>query len=127
MVRPKPAGNGSPAAWRSPRPSSAGAARPTSSRSSNRPRCACRSNAPATPTTYRVLVALGDDDPNQQVEKLARLLLNVPKVEKIDLAVKPQHPDLERLRELAATVPERLEVAVEPAEITARLARCQFA
>ncbi len=88
-----------------------------------------RAQEPAqpSPTTYRVLVALGDDDPNHQVEKLARQLLTISKLEKIDLAVRPQHPDLEQLRALAATVPDRLEVAVEPAEITSRLARCQFA
>lgn len=88
-----------------------------------------RAQEPAqpSPSTYRVLLALGDDDPNHQVEKLARQLLNISKLEKIDLAVRPQHPDLERLRSLAASMPERIEVAVEPAETASRLARCQFA
>src|SRR5438552_9653567 len=62
-----------------------------------------RSQEPAqpSPSTYRVLVALGDDDPNHQVQKLARQLLSISKLEKIDLAVRPQHPDLPQLRELA--------------------------
>jgi spore coat polysaccharide biosynthesis predicted glycosyltransferase SpsG len=88
-----------------------------------------RAQEPAqpSPNTYRALIALGDDDPNQQVEALAKQLLAIPKLEKIDLAVRPQHPDLVRLQEMAATSNGRLELATEPAEVTARLGRCQFA
>lgn len=88
-----------------------------------------RAQEPAqpSPSTYRVLLALGDDDPNQQVETLARQLLAISKLEKIDVAVRPQYPHLEQLRTLAESMPDRLEIAVEPAEITSRLSRCQFA
>lgn len=79
------------------------------------------------PQPFRALIALGDDDPNRQAGELARLLLNVPKIERVDLVVRPQHPDLTSLQELAAASSERLAVATEPAEVTARVARCHFA
>jgi spore coat polysaccharide biosynthesis predicted glycosyltransferase SpsG len=79
------------------------------------------------PQPFRALIALGDDDPNGQTAKLARLLLNVPKIERVDLVVRPQHPDLGALQELAQSAPERLAVATESADITARLGRCHFA
>src|SRR5207253_8873254 len=56
-----------------------------------------------------------------------RQLINHSKLEKIDVAVRPPHPGLEQLRTLAGATPERLEIAVESAEIASRLARCQFA
>jgi UDP-2,4-diacetamido-2,4,6-trideoxy-beta-L-altropyranose hydrolase len=84
-----------------------------------------RAQEPQQP--FRALVALGDDDPNGQTAVLARLLLNVPRVERVDLIVRPQHPQLEQLTQLASTEPERLAVATEPAEITSRLGRCHFA
>src|SRR5207245_8072381 len=39
----------------------------------------------------------------------------------------PQHPGLAALQELAAACPDRLEIAIEPAEVTARIIRCHFA
>lgn len=88
-----------------------------------------RAQEPAQPSesTYRALIALGDDDPNSQAGKLAQMLLNVPRVEKVDIAVRPQHPELEQLQALAATIPDRLEIATEPAEFTARISRAHFA
>jgi spore coat polysaccharide biosynthesis predicted glycosyltransferase SpsG len=83
-----------------------------------------RSQEPPQP--FRALVALGDD-PNDQSGELAKLLLNCPKVNRVDVAVRPQHPGLEALQTLAATCPDRLEIATEPAEVTARVARCHFA
>jgi spore coat polysaccharide biosynthesis predicted glycosyltransferase SpsG len=84
-----------------------------------------RAQEPAQP--FRALVALGDDDPNEQAGDLARLLLNCPKVGRVDIALRPHHFGLEGLKELAAACPDRLELAVEPAEISARLVRCHFA
>ncbi len=84
-----------------------------------------RSVEPAQP--FRALIMLGDDDPNDQSGELAKLLLNTPKVQRVDIAVRPQHPNLQLLRELAETRPERLEIAVEPAEVAARISRCHFA
>jgi spore coat polysaccharide biosynthesis predicted glycosyltransferase SpsG len=84
-----------------------------------------RSQEPPQP--FRALVALGDDDPHGQTGELAKLLLNCPRLGRVDMVVRPQHPGLEQLQALAASCPERLEVAVEPPEVAARLARCHFA
>jgi spore coat polysaccharide biosynthesis predicted glycosyltransferase SpsG len=84
-----------------------------------------RSQEPAQP--FRALVSLGEDDPNNQTSVLAKLLLNCPRVGRVDMIVRPHHKDLAKLHELAATNADRLEVAVEPAEVAARLTRCHFA
>jgi spore coat polysaccharide biosynthesis predicted glycosyltransferase SpsG len=76
---------------------------------------------------YRAMVSLGEDDLNGQTVELVRLLLNVPRVARVDAVVRSYHPDLEKLQALAAAQPERLEVAVEPAEVAARIVRCHFA
>lgn len=83
-----------------------------------------RAQEPAQP--FRALIAIGDDGPELPVGELARLLLNVPRLERVDIAVRPQYPHVEPLRELAAAHPE-IGVAVEPAELTARLSRAHFA
>src|SRR5207244_11747199 len=79
------------------------------------------------PQPFRALVALGEDDPHGQVALLAKLLLQVPRVERVDLIVRPQHPQLEHLTQLAAAEPQRLAAATETAHMAARLARCHFA
>ena len=79
------------------------------------------------PQPFRALVALGEDDPNQQTAALAKLLLNCPRVNRVDMIVRPHHKNLAGLQEMAATHAERLEVATEPAEVAARLTRCHFA
>ena len=83
-----------------------------------------RSQEPPQP--FRALVALGDD-PNQQTADLAKLLLNCPRVGRVDMVVRPQHPELAALQALAEGCPDRLELATEPSEVTARIARCHFA
>lgn len=84
-----------------------------------------RSVEPAQP--FRATVMLGDDDPHDQSGEIAKMLLNTPKVQRVDVIVRPQHRGLEALRALAETKPERLEIAVEPAEIVSRIARSHFA
>jgi spore coat polysaccharide biosynthesis predicted glycosyltransferase SpsG len=84
-----------------------------------------RAQEPLLP--FRALIALGDDDPNGQAGELAKLLLAMPKLNRIDLAVRPQHPKLSQLQELAASHADRLEVACEPPEIAARIPRCHVA
>jgi spore coat polysaccharide biosynthesis predicted glycosyltransferase SpsG len=79
------------------------------------------------PQPFRAVVALGDDDPNNQSGELAKLLLNCPRVGRVDVIVRPYHRDLAGLQALAATCPERLEIATEPNETSPRLARCHFA
>jgi UDP-2,4-diacetamido-2,4,6-trideoxy-beta-L-altropyranose hydrolase len=84
-------------------------------------------NGKSTVGQYRALLALGEDDPHGQTMELARLLLNIPRVARVDVVVRTHHRDLEKLQALAAAHPDRLEVALEPAEITARIVRCHFA
>ncbi len=84
-------------------------------------------NGKSTQGQFRVMVSLGEDDPNRQSIELARLLLNVPRIAKVDVAVRSYHPDLEQLQVMAEANPERLEVAVDLPEITARIVRCHFA
>ncbi|MBM4072585.1 MAG: polysaccharide biosynthesis protein [Planctomycetes bacterium] len=76
---------------------------------------------------FRALVALGEDDPNLRTLELAKLLLGMPKLGKVDIIVKPFHPDMEKIQALAEANPDRVEIALEPAEIIARLVRCHFA
>jgi spore coat polysaccharide biosynthesis predicted glycosyltransferase SpsG len=76
---------------------------------------------------YRVLVCLGEDDPHRQTLELVRLLLNVPKVARVDAVMRSHHPDLEKAKALAEAQPDRFEVAQEPAEVTARIVRSHFA
>ncbi len=84
-----------------------------------------RSQEPAQP--FRVLIALGDDDPNNQSGELARLLLAAPQVGRVDIAVRPHHPDLAALQALAESSAGRLEIAAEPNEVAARITRSHFA
>ncbi|MFO0876331.1 MAG: polysaccharide biosynthesis protein [Gemmataceae bacterium] len=84
-----------------------------------------RAQEPAQP--FRVLVALGDDDTNNQSAEMARQLLNCPRVGRVDILVRSHHPDLEALRELAASNPDRLEVASEPNEYALRISRSHLA
>ena len=84
-----------------------------------------RSKEPVQP--FRALVALGDDDPNNRSAELAKALLNCPRVARVDVAVRPTHPELESLRTLAEQCPERLAILSEPGEVPSRLARCHFA
>ncbi|MCS6850565.1 MAG: polysaccharide biosynthesis protein [Gemmataceae bacterium] len=84
-----------------------------------------RAQEPAQP--FRALVALGEDDPHLQTGELAQLLLQLPKVERVDMVARPQHPQLAELRQLAEAHAGRLMLASEPAEVAAKLTRCHFA
>jgi spore coat polysaccharide biosynthesis predicted glycosyltransferase SpsG len=84
-----------------------------------------RSQEPPQP--FRIMVALGDDDPNNRTLELTRILMNCPRVARVDAVVRPHHPGLEQFQQMAETYPGRFEVATEPAELTARLSRCHLA
>jgi spore coat polysaccharide biosynthesis predicted glycosyltransferase SpsG len=84
-----------------------------------------RAQEPVLP--FRALVALGDDDPNNQAGALAKMLLNCPKVARVDIAARPWWPHLEALKALAATSPDRLEIGLETNDVPTRIARCHFA
>lgn len=76
---------------------------------------------------FRALVALGEDDPHRQSLDLAKQLLNVPKIGMVDLIVRREHPDLEKIQEVVEANKERMELALEPAEVAAKVVRCHFA
>src|SRR5260370_12400882 len=84
-----------------------------------------RAQEPVQP--FRALVALGDDDPHSQSVELANLLLNCPKVGRVDVVARSFHPLLAQLKGLAEAAPDRLDVVSEPAEVTARIVRSHFA
>jgi spore coat polysaccharide biosynthesis predicted glycosyltransferase SpsG len=84
-------------------------------------------NGKAATGHFRAMVALGEDDPHRRSLELTKLLLNVPRVAKVDVVVRFHHPDLEKLQALAEANADRVSVAVEPAEVTQRLVRCHFA
>jgi spore coat polysaccharide biosynthesis predicted glycosyltransferase SpsG len=78
------------------------------------------------PAPFRVLLALGDD-PNRQTLRIVELLLQLPRVEHLDIIARPYHPDLPDWQALAETHDQRVSVALEPAEVAARVARCHLA
>ncbi len=84
-----------------------------------------RAQEPAQP--FRVLVALGDDDPHNKSGELAKFLLNCPRVGRVDVAVRPYHRDLAALQALAEACPGRLEVVHETAEVPLRISRSHLA
>jgi spore coat polysaccharide biosynthesis predicted glycosyltransferase SpsG len=76
---------------------------------------------------FRALVALGEDDPHRQTVELAKLLLAAPRIGKVDVIVRRENPQVDTVRTLVEANAGRLELALEPAEIAARLVRCHFA
>jgi spore coat polysaccharide biosynthesis predicted glycosyltransferase SpsG len=84
-----------------------------------------RSQEPPQP--FRIMVALGDDDPHNRTMELARILMSCPRVGRVDAVVRQHHVALEQFQQMAETYTGRFEVATEPAELTARLSRCHLA
>jgi len=76
---------------------------------------------------FRAIVALGAHDPHHQNLELTRLLMNIAKVDRIDVITRSYNPDLPGLQELATAHPDRVELATEGPEIASRLARCHVA
>jgi len=84
-----------------------------------------RSQEPPAP--FRALVALGDDDFRGQLVERVKQMLAITRVEKIDVALRPQHPGFMELMNLKEANPDRLDIVTEPAEISLRLSRCHLA
>jgi spore coat polysaccharide biosynthesis predicted glycosyltransferase SpsG len=84
-----------------------------------------RAQEPAGP--FRAVVALGDHDPHSQTAEITRQLMNIAKIDRIDIITRPYNPDVPKIQELASGHPERLEVATEGPEIAPKLGRCHFA
>jgi spore coat polysaccharide biosynthesis predicted glycosyltransferase SpsG len=76
---------------------------------------------------YRALLALGEDDPHRQVLGYAKQLLSAPRIGKVDIVVRREHPDLDKIQALVEANSDRLELALEPAEVAARIVRAHFA
>ena len=76
---------------------------------------------------WRALVALGEDDPNLKTLELAKTLLNAPRIGLVDIIVRREHPQLEKIQAVVEANKERMELALEPAEIAAKVVRCHFA
>jgi spore coat polysaccharide biosynthesis predicted glycosyltransferase SpsG len=100
--------------------------RQRSTRSQEPPPIAAQNGSVIT-SQFRVLLALGEDDPNLATIELAKLLVNAPRVGKVDIVIRREHPQLEEIREMVESNKELLSLALEPAEISNRITRCQFA
>jgi spore coat polysaccharide biosynthesis predicted glycosyltransferase SpsG len=84
-----------------------------------------RAQEPLTP--FRALVTLADIDFQENPTSIINLLLPMARLEKIDIVARQVSPALDNVRELVAEHPDRLELATEPAEVAAKVARCHFA
>jgi spore coat polysaccharide biosynthesis predicted glycosyltransferase SpsG len=84
-----------------------------------------RAQEPSQP--FRAVVALGDDDDRGLTLNVTRLLMEDERLAKVTMFVRPHHPQLVELRELAAAHNGRLDVATEVQELSARVSRCHFA
>ena len=76
---------------------------------------------------YRALVALGEDEANLKTIELAKLIANAPRVGKVDVIVRREHPQLDEIRTLVEENKEVMSLALEPAEIANRITRCHVA
>jgi spore coat polysaccharide biosynthesis predicted glycosyltransferase SpsG len=79
------------------------------------------------PQPFRVIVALGDDDFQGQALQLGKQLVNCPMVSRVDVLVRPYHPDLETLKSLAEKNKDTFGVATEPSEFPVRMSRSHLA
>jgi spore coat polysaccharide biosynthesis predicted glycosyltransferase SpsG len=73
------------------------------------------------------MLALGDDDIRGQAVERTRQLLAISRLDKIDVAIRAQHPGFMDLMNLKETNPGRLDVITESSEISLRLSRCHLA
>jgi spore coat polysaccharide biosynthesis predicted glycosyltransferase SpsG len=79
------------------------------------------------PTPYRVLVAVGDDDPAGDALHRTRQLIEMENVSKVSVAVRTHHPRYDELLELADGSHGTIEVLTENKELMTRLVRVHLA
>ena len=79
------------------------------------------------PMPYRVLVAVGDDDPAGDALERTRQLIEMEKVSKVSVAVRTHHPKYDELLELADASHGTIEVLTENKELMTRLVRVHVA
>lgn len=78
------------------------------------------------PGPFRALVAFGDDDADQTLIRTQQLL-EMPKVDKVSIAVRAHHPNYHDLRDFAEEQGGKVEIVTEPKELMTRLVRAHFA
>ena len=83
--------------------------------------------AQESPEPFRAVIALGDNDPNNQVAEIARQLINTPKVSRVDILARQYYSNLEELKQLAEQSEGKIGVYTEPSEAPSKLSRCHFA
>lgn len=79
------------------------------------------------PQPFRGLIALGEDAPTDRIVAVIRSLSALNEVSRVDVLSRHHGHDETPLRELIETHPERVGIAREPSEISARTARSHFA
>jgi spore coat polysaccharide biosynthesis predicted glycosyltransferase SpsG len=79
------------------------------------------------PMPYRVLVAVGDDDPAGDALHRTRQLIEMEKVSKVSVAVRTHHPKYDELLELADASHGTIEILTENKELMTRLVRVHLA
>jgi spore coat polysaccharide biosynthesis predicted glycosyltransferase SpsG len=84
-----------------------------------------RSTEPPQP--YRAMVALGDDDLAGETVTRTRQLLETSRIERVDVVVRPHHPHLPALKDLAEQAGNRMAVLTEQGEVSKSLGRSHFA
>lgn len=79
------------------------------------------------PGPFRALVAFGDDDFGDQTWQRTQQLVEMPKVDKVSIALRTHHPRYHELQDFAKSSAGRVEVVTEPKELMTRLVRSHFA
>ncbi len=79
------------------------------------------------PGPFRALVAFGDDDVADQTLLRTQQLLEIPKVDKVSIALRTHHERYHELKEFAADSGGKVEIVTEPKELMTRLVRAHFA
>ena len=72
-------------------------------------------NGSTISSQYRILLALGEDDPNRMTMEMAKLLIHAPRIGKVDIVIRREHPQLEEIRAMVETHKEMMSLALEPA------------
>lgn len=79
------------------------------------------------PQPFRAIIAFGDDDFQGQAMVRAQELLGNTRIDRITVAARSHHPQIEELKALAENHKTRLEILTEPSELNTRLPRAHFA
>jgi spore coat polysaccharide biosynthesis predicted glycosyltransferase SpsG len=78
------------------------------------------------PEPFRCIVALADDSHNLTL-RIVKLLMDTPKIGKVEIIARPYHPQLAAWQEFADSHKAKVSVATEPAEVSVRVSRSHLA